>query len=397
MRVMKLSRRVSGIAESATLRVSRRASELRAEGVDVIDFGAGEPDFPSPPVAVEAARRALAEGFTKYTPSSGIPSLRRGLADRYRRDHGAPWQAAETIVSVGGKGALFELALALFEDGDEVVLHTPAWVSFAEQIRFAGAAVVEVPTDGEDGFTPRAEPLLAALTARTRAVILNSPCNPTGGVMPAEECRHLVEECARRGVVVVSDETYERFVYDGAPGFSAARLAGEFPDTVAVVGSFSKTYAMTGWRLGYLLGPAEIVDAVARIQGHATSNPTSFAMVGALAALEQAEADVVAMIAEYQARRDLLVPRLTAIPGVRCAVPKGAFYVFPEVSELFDESARDSVAWAERLLEEEAVALVAGEAFGSDRHVRISFACSRENLEKGVERIARFVSRRVAV
>ncbi|HSM14065.1 MAG TPA: aminotransferase class I/II-fold pyridoxal phosphate-dependent enzyme, partial [Thermoanaerobaculia bacterium] len=258
------------------------------------------------------------------------------------------------------------------------------------------AEVVEVPTDDADGFTPRAEPLLAAIGPRTRAVILNSPCNPTGGVMPAQDLRALVEGCARRGVVVISDETYERFVYDGDTAASAATLAAEFPETVALVGSFSKTYAMTGWRLGYLLGPSELVDAAARIQGHATSNPTSFAMVGALAALEGAEPEVEAMIAEYQARRDLLVPRLTAIPGIRCAVPRGAFYAFPDVSALFGDGAGSSVEWAERLLEEEAVALVAGEAFGSDRHVRISFACSRETLEKGVERIARFAARRAA-
>ena len=396
MAAMKLTSRVDRIGESATLRVSRRAAEMRAQGVDVVDFGAGEPDFPSPPVAVEAARKALADGFTKYTPSSGIPSLRRALAERYNRTHGAPWSPAQTLITVGGKGALFEVALALFEPGDEVVLHTPTWVSFPEQIRFAGAEVVEVPTDDADGFTPRAEPLLAAIGPRTRAVILNSPCNPTGGVMPAQDLRALVEGCARRGVVVISDETYERFVYDGDTAASAAALAAEFPETVALVGSFSKTYAMTGWRLGYLLGPSELVDAAARIQGHATSNPTSFAMVGALAALEGAEPEVEAMIAEYQARRDLLVPRLTAIPGIRCAVPRGAFYAFPDVSALFGDGARSSVEWAERLLEEEAVALVAGEAFGSDRHVRISFACSRETLEKGVERIARFAARRAA-
>ena len=391
---VKLSARARRIGESATLRVARRASELRAQGVDVVDFGAGEPDFASPSVAVEAARRALAEGFTKYTPNAGIPALRRAVADRYRREHGAPWGAEETMISVGGKGALFELALALLDDGDEVVLHTPAWVSFAEQARFAGAAVVEVPTDGADGFAIRAAPLLAAIGPRTRAVILNSPCNPTGGTISAGELRELVSGCARRGVLLVSDETYERFVYDGAAHASAAALAAEFPETVALVGSFSKTYAMTGWRLGYLLAARELVDAACRIQGHATSNPTSFAMVGALAALEGAEPDVRAMIAEYQARRDLLVPRLDALPGVRCAPPRGAFYAFPDVSACLEGRIAGSVEFAERLLEEEAVALVAGEAFGSDRHVRISFACSRAALDEGLGRLERFLSRR---
>ncbi len=394
MQHMRLSSRVGRIAESATLKVSRRASEMKAQGIDVVDFGAGEPDFASPAVAVEAARRALAEGFTKYTPSSGIPTLRRAVAERYARHYGAPWPAAQTLISVGGKGALFESILALVEEGDEVVLHTPAWVSFPEQIRFAGGRVVEVPTDGADGFAIHAGPILAALGERTRAVILNSPCNPTGGVIGPEDLRAVVAACAERGIVLLSDETYERFLYDGAAFASAAALAAEFPETVAVVGSFSKTYAMTGWRLGYLLGPKALVDAAANIQGHATSNPTSFAMVGALAALEGAEGDVAAMVAEYQERRDLLVPALNALPGVTCQPPRGAFYAFPDVSAAYGDDIDGSIAFAERLLEEAHVAVVAGEAFGSDRHVRISFACSRADLERGVERFGRFLERR---
>lgn len=390
---MQLSGRVERIRESATLRVTRRALELRRQGVPVVDFGAGEPDFDSPAVAVEAARAALAAGFTKYTANNGIPELREALSERYRRDFAAPWGAADVLVTVGGKGALFETSLALFEEGSEVVLHTPAWVSFVEQIQFAGARPVEVPTAGDDGFAIRAEPLVAALTERTRAVILNSPCNPTGGVIEPAERRRLVEACAERGIVVLSDETYERFAYDGfAPG-SAASLAAEFPETVAVIGSFSKTYAMTGWRLGYLLGPRPLVDAAARIQGHATSNPTSFAMKGALAALEGAEDDVRAMVAEYAARRELLVGRLARLPGVRCSAPRGAFYAFPDVSARLTRELPTPTAFAERLLEEEAVAVVAGEAFGSDRHVRISFACSRADLAAGMDRIERFLAR----
>jgi len=390
---MRLASRMESIAESATLRVTRRALELKRQGVPVIDFGAGEPDFASPAVAVEAAREALAAGFTKYTANNGIPELREALAERYRRDFGAPWDAADTLVTVGGKGALFEAALALFEAGTEVVLHSPAWVSFVEQIRFAGATPVAVPTDGADGFAIRAEPLVAALGPRTRAVILNSPCNPTGGVIEPAERRQLVEACAERGIVVLSDETYERFVYDGFEPGSAAALAAEFPDTVAVVGSFSKTYAMTGWRLGYLLGPRPLVDAAACIQSHATSNATSFAMKGAVAALAGAEDEVAAMIAEYAARRDLLVERLRRLPGVRCAAPRGAFYAFPDVSARLDGDLSTPTDLAERLLEEEAVAVVAGEAFGSDRHVRLSFACSRAALAEGMDRIERFLAR----
>jgi len=391
---MRLSGRVGRIQESATLRVARRALELKAQGVDLVDFGAGEPDFASPPCAVAAATHALQSGFTKYTAIAGIPELRQALAARYAREFGAPWGAAETLITVGGKGALFESALALFEEGQEVVTHTPTWVSFVEQIRFAGADVVEVPTDGAEGFAIRAEPIVNALTPRTRAVILNSPCNPTGGVIEPGDRRRIVEACAARDILVISDETYERFVYDGFAAGSAAELAAEYPETVVVVGSFSKTYAMTGWRLGYLLGPRELVDAACRIQGHATSNPTSFAMKGALAALEGAEADVEAMIAEYALRRDLLIPRLNALPGVCCAAPKGAFYAFPDVSACLGPRFATPTELAERLLEEEAVAIVAGEAFGSDRHVRISFACSRASLEEGMSRMARFFAKR---
>jgi aspartate aminotransferase len=394
MRPMRLSRRVGRIRESATLRVTRRALELRAQGVRVVDFGAGEPDFPSPAVAVEAARRALAEGFTKYTASNGIPELREALAARYVREFGAPWQLADVLVTVGGKGGLFESILALVDDGDEVVLHSPAWVSFVEQIRFAGGEPVEVATDGGDGFAIRAEPLVAALGPRTRVVLLNSPCNPTGGVMAPEDRRRVVEECARRGIVVLSDETYERFAYDGfAPG-SAAELAAEYPETVAVVGSFSKTYSMTGWRIGYLLGPRELVTAAARIQSHATSNATSFAMKGAVAALEGGEDAVREMVAEYAWRRDYLIERLGRIDGVCCRAPRGAFYAFPDVSRRLGGDCPTASELAERLLDEEAVAVVAGEAFGSDRHVRISFACSREDLAEGLDRLERFLSRR---
>ena len=391
MQAMHLSARVGRICESATLRVTRRALHLKAEGVDVIDFGAGEPDFASPSVAVEAARQALADGFTKYTQNQGIPALRLALTRRFAERYGAPWTAEQALITVGGKGALFETALALFESGQEVVVHTPAWVSIPEQIRFAGAAVVEVATRGADGFAVDPDRMLAALSERTRAVILNSPCNPTGGVIEPEAIAAIVAGCAARGVLVISDETYERFVYDGLAPYSAAALAARYPETVVVVGSFSKTYAMTGWRLGYLLGPKALVDAAAMIQGHSTSNATSFAMKGALAAVEGAEPDVERMIAEYEARRDLLIPKLNALPGVRCLPPRGAFYAFPDVSACFRPGRNGSIAFAERLLDEAHVAVVAGDAFGSDDHVRISFACSRQALAEGLSRIERFL------
>lgn len=393
MQEMHLAARMARIGESATSRVARRAAEMKASGVDVVDLGVGEPDFDSPRVAVEAAQQALAEGFTRYTTTSGIPALRRLLAERYARQYGAPWGADQVLVTAGGKAALFELALALFEPGQEVVLPTPAWVTFAEQVRLAGAEVVEVPTDAGSGFAVTADRILAAMTSRTRAVILNSPCNPTGAILAPAELRRIVEDAAARGVLVVADETYDRFVYDGVEHASAAALARAHPQTVALVGSFSKSYAMTGWRVGYLLGPAALIRAATDIQGHATSNATSFAMVGALAALGGAEPDVEAMVAEYQARRDLLVAALAALPGVVCPRPQGACYVFPDVSAHFRAGRTDSTAFAEQLLAEAHVAVVAGAAFGADRHVRISFTCSRRDLQRGVERIDAFLRR----
>jgi aspartate aminotransferase len=385
---VKLSSRVSRIGESATLRVARRALALKAEGVPVVDFGAGEPDFDSPAIAVDAACRALNQGFTRYTAGSGIPALRSAVAEEYRRRYGAPWSAAESVITVGGKAALFELALAVFEEGQEVILPSPCWVSLPEQIRFAGAHPVEVPTSWTDGFRIHAGPILDAITDRTRAILINSPCNPTGGVISAEDLRAVVAGAAERGLLVISDETYDRFVYDGVAHASAASLAAEFPETVALVGSFSKTYAMTGWRVGFLLGPPAVVRAVEIIQSHATSNPTSFAMVGALEALLHAEGDIAGMVAEYQARRDLLVPRLDRLPGFDCRPPDGAFYAFPRVSDAYRPGRQGSVAFSEFLLEKARVAVVPGAAFGADDHIRLSFACSRAALAEGLERMA---------
>ena len=390
---MRLASRLLRIQESATLEVARRAADLKARGVDVVDLGAGEPDFPSPPLAVEAAQRALAEGFTRYTPAAGTPDLRRALAARYQR-LGAPWSPAQAVVTVGAKGALFELALALFEEGQEVVIPAPCWVSFPEQVRLTGAEPVLVPTRAEEGFALHAEPLLAAVGPRTRAIIVNSPCNPTGGVMTAAELERLVAGAAERGVLVVADETYDQFVYDGAVHASAAALAARYPETVVLVGSFSKTWAMTGWRLGWLLGPSWVVDGVLRVQGHATSNATSFAMVGALAALHEPEAAMAERLAEYQLRRDLVAQRLAAIPGVSCSAPAGAFYAFPDVSSWYDEQLPGSLAMAGYLLDEARVAVVPGEAFYADAHLRLSFACSRATLAEGLDRIAEALTMR---
>ncbi|MDH3254868.1 MAG: pyridoxal phosphate-dependent aminotransferase [Acidobacteriota bacterium] len=384
---MKLANRVQRVGESATLAVSRQAKELRASGIDVIDFSAGEPDFDSPPSAVEAACKALREGKTRYTAATGLPELRHAVAADYNQRYGAPWSGDNVVITVGGKAALFELALATVGVGDEVVIPLPYWVTFPEQVRLAGGDPVFVETSVDDGFRLRADAVCSRLSERTRVVILNSPSNPTGRLIERGDLEQIVERCAERGILVIADETYDRFVFGDEPFASAAPLAHRFGDVVVVVGSFSKTYAMTGWRIGYMLGPPDVVRAVGTIQSHATSNPTTFAMYGALAALGEAESRVEEMLRAYRGRRALIERLLADLPGVRCAAPVGAFYVFPEVSECYRDGRQGSVEFSRFLLEKARVAVVPGIAFGCDDHIRISFACSEERLQTGLDRI----------
>ncbi|MEO1369234.1 MAG: aminotransferase class I/II-fold pyridoxal phosphate-dependent enzyme, partial [Acidobacteriota bacterium] len=281
---MPFSRRARRLAESATVRCARRALELRAAGHDLVDLTAGEPDFRSPDSAVDAARRALDAGLTKYTPAAGLPDLRAAVADSYRRRFGAPWRAGDALITVGAKAALFQIFQVWIDDGDDVVIPYPAWVSFEEQVRLAGGRPVTVPMSAGDGFAIRARPLIDAMTDNTRAVVVNSPCNPTGGLVDAAELRQIADACAERDALLVCDETYERFLYDGARHASGAALATEYPGHVLVISSFSKTWAMTGWRVGFAVGPGPIIAKMAQLQGHMTSNPTTFAMHGAVAA-----------------------------------------------------------------------------------------------------------------
>ncbi len=384
---MHLSRRSARLAESATVRVADKAAELRAAGREIVDLSAGQPDFPSPEIAVDGVRRALDEGFTRYTTAAGIPDLRQALADFYGQRHGAPWRLDNVLVTVGAKAALFELIMTLIDDGDSVVMPSPCWVSFPEQVRFAGGRPILVPVSADDGFSLRAQPLIDAMDDSTRMVLINSPSNPTGGIVTAQELRRLVEFCAERDVVVLSDETYERFLYDGAEHASAGVLAEEFPDTVIVVSSFSKTYAMTGWRIGFALAAADLIRKAGALQGHMTSNATSFAMRGALAAIEGAEPDVQRMLAAFARRRALVVRGLESLPGVTCQAPAGAFYAFPHVAAHY-RGGQGSLQLAERLLEA-GVAVVPGVAFGADEHIRLSFACSDAELEQGLERMGK--------
>ncbi len=384
---MRLSTRVHGLVESATLAISQRARELSAEGVDVVNWSAGEPDFASPAEAVEAARRALAEGKTRYAACAGLPELRQVLTRDLARRYQAPWSADELVVTVGGKAALFETALALCDAEAEAVIPTPCWVTFPEQVKLAGGKVVEVPLEFSSGFQLAAADVIGRCTSRTRMVLLNSPSNPTGSVLSAGELRAIVEHCAEREIFVVCDETYERFVYGTEPFTSGAALAREFPETIVLIGSFSKAHAMTGWRLGFVAGPEPVVRAVKTIQGHATSNATTFAMWGALEVFADAETRLAAMRSQYLRRRDVLVAGLNELPGVECRVPDGAFYAFPRVAGLFDEEVIGSAALATKFLERSAVAVIPGIAFGADDHIRISFACALARIEEGLERL----------
>ncbi|MEM1182849.1 MAG: pyridoxal phosphate-dependent aminotransferase [Acidobacteriota bacterium] len=382
---MSFSRRAQRLAESATVRCARRALELRAAGHDLIDLTAGEPDFQSPDAALDAARRALDAGLTKYTPAAGLPDLREAVAGSYRRRFGADWRAHRALITVGAKAALFQVFQVWVDDGDDVVIPYPAWVSFEEQVRLAGGRPITVPMSADDGFRIHARPLLDAMTPTTRAIVINSPCNPTGGLITADDLRRLAEACADRDALLICDETYERFVYDGGHHASGAALAAEFPDHILVISSFSKTWAMTGWRVGFALGPGALIAKMAQLQGHMTSNPMTFAMHGAVSALEDAEEDVEAMLEAFARRRALATEALQGLPGVTCGAPSGAFYAFPRLDVA---AKRGSLEVAEALLDH-GVAVIPGAAFGADAHLRLSFACAEDTLLEGIDRLRR--------
>jgi aspartate aminotransferase len=396
---VKFASRASRVAGSATLAVLKAAAALRARGVDVVDFGAGEPDFPTPAFVKRAAIDAIESDFTKYTDSSGTPELREAIAARYRTEWGAPYSAADVVVTAGGKQALHTACLALFEEGDDVLIPAPYWVSFPEMVTLSGARPVFVPTSAASGFRLTAADVERAATKATRGLIVNTPNNPSGAVMEPSEIEAVIRLAASRGWTVLFDECYDRFVFEGRH-VSAASFAREFPDAVLVAGTLSKTYAMTGWRVGFAVGPKPLIDLINRIVGHATSNVCSITQRAALAALtrpDEARSAVEGMLAEYARRRAFLVPALNALPGVTCAPPGGTFYAFPDMSAhygrtLGGQKITGSQSFAKALLDTEAVAVTPGIAFGEDRCVRISFATSRARIEEGMSRIARVLA-----
>jgi len=391
---VKISRRAALISPSPTLAIDTKAKALKAQGVEVINFSAGEPDFDTPQHIKAAAVQALEEGFTRYTPVAGIPELRREVA-RYFSLRGLSYSPEEIVVSCGAKQSLYNALQVLLEEGEEAVLISPYWVSYHEQVKLAGGKPVVVHTDSAEGFKVTPEALEAALTPRTRAVILNSPCNPTGAVYTRQELESLAELARERDIWVISDEIYSALLYDGLQHVSIASFPGMKERSIVVDGA-SKTYAMTGWRIGFAAAPLPIAQAMISIQSHSTSNPNSIAQKAVLAALRGSQESVEKMRLEFDRRRLMMLEGLRAIPGIKCHRPGGAFYLFPDVGELLGKRFRgrilsSSLKIAEVLLEEFRVAVVPGEAFGAPGYLRLSYATSRDQIEKGLKALSLFV------
>ena len=388
----ELAERISRISVSSTMKVAAEADKLRREGVDVVDFGAGEPDFPTPDNIKQAAIRAIEQNFTKYTPAAGTAELKKVACERHAADFGTSYKPSECVISVGGKHVLFNLTQAIVDQGDEVIIPVPYWVTYKDIVNYAGGKCVFIDTGEESGFKLKAAMIEKSITPRTRMVIINSPSNPSGAVLDREEFEKIFHLTSRRGIYLLTDECYCHFLYEGKP-FSIASLPGA-KETVLVAGTVSKTYAMTGWRIGFGLTPEPLATAMNKLQSHSTSNPTSIAQKAAVEALSGPQDSIPTMLAEYRKRRDFVVPRLRQIRGVTCNMPEGAFYAYPNIScALGKGGIKSTLDFADRLLKEASVAVVPGEAFGTDQHIRISYATSMKELERGLDRLQQFIEK----
>jgi aspartate aminotransferase len=377
----------SDMEVSSTLAVLMEAERLRSEGVDLVDLGAGEPDFPTPRNVKDAAEQAIEQNFTRYTATSGIAPLRKAILEMMERDFGVSYETPECLVTIGGKQAIFESMATLLNPGDEVLIPSPYWVTFPEIARFLRARPVFIDTE-PNHFLLTAEMVREAITPRTRLLIVNTPNNPTGRIIPQPEFQKIVEVAAEKDVWVISDECYLYFAYPPAKPYSAGQLPPELRSRVMVCGSFSKSHAMTGWRLGFALGGREWIASMLKVQSHSTSNANSIAQKAAIEAASGPQESVKSMIAEYQRRRDWIVPALNKIEGITCDLPEGAFYVMPNVSALFRGAVKNSIDFSKMLLDDARVVVTAGSAFGIEGYVRISYANSLEALQEGVKRIA---------
>lgn len=393
---MRLSDRALTISPSPTLAIDAKAKEMKAQGINVIGFGAGEPDFDTPDHIKEAAVAAIWRGMTKYTPVAGINELKESICQKFKSDQGLDYQLGQIVVSAGAKHSLYNAIEVLAQAGDEVILPAPYWVSYLEQIKLAGAEAKIVTTSEENGYKLTPAELASAITARTKLLILNSPSNPTGAVYSEEELKALGDVIIKYDITVISDEIYEKLIYDGLRHVSIASLSPELKERTVVINGVSKAYAMTGWRIGYAAAPVPVAKAMTDLQSHSTSNPTSVAQAASVAALTGDQEPVQQMVAEYTRRRDYMLERLLSIPGVTCARPNGAFYLFPNVQAYFGKAFQGKMInsatdLATVLLEETQVAVVPGAAFGNDDCFRLSYAVSMDHLKEGMDRISRLM------
>jgi aspartate aminotransferase len=385
------AQRLAQVAPSATLKAAAEAERLRRAGHKVIDFTAGEPDFPTPEHVKAAGKAAIDANFTRYTAAAGIPELREAICARYKGQYGVDITAAEVLVTNGGKQALFNAALALFNEGDEVITHAPYWPTIPEQVKLVAARPVIVQTRADEGFALHPDEVIGAITPRTKAIIVNSPCNPTGGLVDEATLTPIVEAAAKRGIWLIVDLCYEQLIYEKVPHNLVKVLFDRHRDRTVIAGSASKSYAMTGWRCGWTIAPKELTSAFNTIQGQTTSNITSITQKAALAAVSGSQDAVTVMLNEYRKRRDNIHAWLTAHPGIKCVIPGGAFYLFPDISSLLSpDGMKTSADFASALLEKEHVAVTAGEGFDAPGYLRISYAASMEDLREGANRILRF-------
>ncbi len=385
-----LSRRIQRIGLSPTLHISGLAQSLRASGVDVLDFSAGQPDFPTPEGVKHAGRRAIAENKTRYTPNAGLPELRQAISEQIERQRGLSYAPEQILVSSGAKASLYFALMTLVDPGDEVLVPSPYWVSYPEQIGLAEARQVSIPCTDENGFKLRPADLEAALTPRSKVLMLNYPSNPSGACYRRDELEPLAELCVRHGLWVIADEIYSRLVYDGRAFTSIAELGEAIRSRTIVIDGMSKTYSMTGWRIGYAAGPGEVISGMARIQSHSTSNASSIGQWASIAAIRSCEDEVARRVVEFEKRRDEIVRLLGQIDGVSCVKPEGAFYAFPNVAGLFGDGphpVHSGQQLAEYLLERSRVAVVPGDPFGAPEHIRISYAVSVDRIREGVGRM----------
>jgi aspartate aminotransferase len=386
---MRLAKRVLEITPSATLDISAKAKKMAQQGIDVVSFGAGEPDFDTPAHIKAQAVKAIHDGFTKYTPSSGTQELREAISRKFKNDNALDYSVGQIVVSCGAKHSLYNVFQVICEEGDEVIIPAPYWLSYPEMVRMAHAKTVVAGTDAKNKFKVTEKALESAITKKTKAFVLNSPSNPTGCVYDVDELKFIARLAVKHKFFVISDEIYEKLIYDGKKHISIASLGKDIYDQTITVNGVSKSYSMTGWRIGYAAGPKDVMDAFANLQSHSTSNPTSISQRAALTALTESQQCVEEMRLEFEKRRDFMVDRINKMKRISCTKPEGAFYVMCDISAL----KMDSVAVATKLLDEAKVAVVPGAPFGADRHIRLSFATGMDNIKKGLDRIDEWSSK----